>query len=142
MPKLRVDSGSLRTTVVPEKGERKTLVSRWVETITDTVSEGQVRLDGQAGPTVSARFYSMAGTAMYEAWQLFDPRSDSSLDLDSPRLRRLAGSLRPRRVVIENAINRSARKVLARSTSGITARGRRSLRRFYRSQRHTLGDRQ
>lgn len=142
MPKLQVDKGSLRTTVIPQKGERKTFISSWVDEITNAVANGNVRLDDQAGPTVSARFYSMAGTAMYEAYQLFDRGSDSSLDLDSSRLQRLAASLKPRQDVVENVINRTARQVLSSPLSGITSDGRRRLRTFHQKSNHSLPDKQ
>lgn len=140
MPRLKVDQGTLKTSVIPEKGEKKTLISRWVGAITDTVSEGNVRLQGQAGPTVSARFYSMAGTGMYEAWQLFDRRSQSSLGGESARLLRRAGSLNPRSAVIENVISRTALNVLSSKPSGISRDGRRELLRFYRQSRNDLSD--
>lgn len=140
MPRLKVDRGTLKTRVIAEKGERKTLVSRWVGTITNTVSQGNVRLQRQAGPTVSARFYSMAGTGMYEAWQLFDRRSKSSIGSESKRLLRRAGSLNPSRAVIENVISRTALKVLSSNVSGITRDGRREILRFYRQSKNTLSD--
>jgi hypothetical protein len=59
-----------------------------VQAAVDAVAQGKVTIAGQAGPTVAARFYAIAGTTLYEAWQLFDP-ARSSLEGAGGRLQTL-----------------------------------------------------
>jgi hypothetical protein len=50
-----------------------------VSAATDAVTSGSVKLDNRTGPTMSARFYGMLGSALYEAWQVFDSEAESSI---------------------------------------------------------------
>ncbi|MFO8237721.1 MAG: vanadium-dependent haloperoxidase [Prochlorococcaceae cyanobacterium] len=51
----------------------------FVKAAVDAVAQEFVTIEGQSGPTVAARFYYMAGTALREADQLFDDTRHSSL---------------------------------------------------------------
>ena len=79
---LKTEPGTLRTEAVGSDRESKTIKSKWIDGITTEVvnvkSEGRL-----TGPTISARFYSMIGTAAYEAWQISGRQSVSSIGLES-----------------------------------------------------------
>lgn len=69
----------LGLTIVPAVGDAPTVAWHWLTAATDAVSASSVKLDQRAGPTIAARFYAMLGTALYEAWQVFDRRARSTL---------------------------------------------------------------
>jgi Ca2+-binding RTX toxin-like protein len=69
----------LGITVVPTAGDTTSTAWNWVSAATDAVISGNVRLDNRPGPTMSARFYGMLGSALYEAWQVFDSEAESSI---------------------------------------------------------------
>jgi Ca2+-binding RTX toxin-like protein len=77
-PTLSVGT-KLGITVVPTAGDTTSTAWNWVSAATDAVTAGSVRLDNRTGPTMSARFYGMLGTALYEAWQVFDSEAKSSI---------------------------------------------------------------
>jgi hypothetical protein len=66
--------------VIPAAGDAPSSVAwGWVSAATEAVSSGDVKLDNRIGPTIGARYYAMLGTALYEAWQVFDQQARSSL---------------------------------------------------------------
>ncbi len=69
----------LGITIVPAAGDAPTVAWHWVSAATDAVSASSVKLDLRVGPTIAARFYGMLGTALYEAWQVFDRKARSTL---------------------------------------------------------------
>jgi hypothetical protein len=78
-PTLQVGAKNV-VTVIPAAGDPPTSVAwGWASAATEAVSSGSVKLDNRIGPTIGARFYAMFGTALYEAWQLFDRQARSSL---------------------------------------------------------------
>jgi hypothetical protein len=137
MPQFITDPDSLAVTVAATDGDRPTVVWRWVSTITDLVADGQVRALDRSGPTVASRFYAMAGTAMYEAWQIFQRESGTALgaagrngetggsDALDALARWLQGSLSGDRrdAVIENTISLTVARVLQDAVSGLTESG-------------------
>ena len=83
-PRLMLEPGTLAVPVLP--GESDTSVAfDWVQAAVEAVALGRVTVAGQTGPTVAALFYAMAGTELYEAWQLFDP-ARTSLEWPSGRM--------------------------------------------------------
>jgi|GEM_PF-5997265 len=77
-PTLSVGT-KLGITVVPTAGTSTSTAWNWVSAATDAVTSGSVKLDNRTGPTMSARFYGMLGSALYEAWQVFDAEAKSSI---------------------------------------------------------------
>ena len=77
-PTLSVGS-KLNITVVPTAADTTSTAWNWVSAATDAVTSGSVKLDNRTGPTMSARFYGMLGSALYEAWQVFDSEARSSI---------------------------------------------------------------
>jgi hypothetical protein len=78
-PTLQVGAKTV-VQVIPAAGDAPSSVAwGWVSAATETVSSGSVKLDNRIGPTIGARFYAMLGTALYEAWQVFDQQARSSL---------------------------------------------------------------
>lgn len=77
-PTLSVGS-KLNITVVPTAADTTSTAWNWVSAATDAVTSGSVKLDNRTGPTMSARFYGMLGSALYEAWQVFDSETRSSI---------------------------------------------------------------
>ena len=75
-PRLVLEPSSLAVSVLPGDGYTSVAFD-WVQAAVEAVAQGRVTVAGQTGPTVAARFYATAGTALYEAWQLFDPASTS-----------------------------------------------------------------
>lgn len=69
----------LNITVVPTAADTTSTAWNWVSAATDAVTTGSVKLDNRTGPTMSARFYGMLGSALYEAWQVFDSEAESSI---------------------------------------------------------------
>ena len=69
----------LNITVVPTAADTTSTAWNWVSAATDAVTTGSVKLDNRSGPTMSARFYGMLGSALYEAWQVFDSEAESSI---------------------------------------------------------------
>jgi Ca2+-binding RTX toxin-like protein len=69
----------LNITVVPTAADTTSTAWNWVSAATDAVTSGSVKLDNRTGPTMSARFYGMLGSALYEAWQVFDSEAKSSI---------------------------------------------------------------
>ena len=69
----------LNITVVPSAADTTSTAWNWVSAATDAVTSGSVKLDARTGPTMSARFYGMLGSALYEAWQVFDSEAESSI---------------------------------------------------------------
>jgi Ca2+-binding RTX toxin-like protein len=69
----------LNITVVPTAADTSSTAWNWVSAATDAVTTGSVKLDNRTGPTMSARFYGMLGSALYEAWQVFDAEAESSI---------------------------------------------------------------
>jgi len=78
-PTLSVVGSALAVEVVPQAGATTSAAWGWVSAATDAVTAGSVKLDSRTGPTMSARFYGMLGTALYEGWQVFDSEAKSSL---------------------------------------------------------------
>ncbi|MFM7268760.1 MAG: hypothetical protein ACKOZT_09260, partial [Cyanobium sp.] len=78
-PTLSVVGSKLAVSVVPQAGATPSTAWGWVSAATDAVTAGSVKLDTRTGPTMSARFYGMLGSALYEAWQVFDSEAKSSL---------------------------------------------------------------
>ena len=128
----------LNLIVVPQAGASTSVAWRWVTAATDAVAAGGVKLDGRAGPTLAARFYAMLGTALYEAWQLFDPKARSTLASSdgSPRwdlqpeqqIRRFLQSTAKAgdaqalsRQLIDSVVARTAYAVLSSPLSGMQA---------------------
>ena len=72
MANLATNSGTLRTEAIADKGENKSLISQWMDAITTEVAHGYVKTLTATGPTISARLYSMVGTAAYEARRTTD----------------------------------------------------------------------
>jgi len=56
-----------------------TVAFKLAGTATDLVEARAVKINGQVGPTVAARFYGMVGSAMYEAQQIYDNSEQTSL---------------------------------------------------------------
>jgi hypothetical protein len=102
---------TLNTRAVSTDGA-ETVVFKLAGTATSLVEAKAVKINGQVGPTVAARFYAMVGTAMYEAQQIFDNNEQTSLgkkgsDKALVKLARksLKGvSLRDREAFIDNVI--------------------------------------
>ncbi|MEB3266435.1 MAG: hypothetical protein VKN13_07470, partial [Cyanobacteriota bacterium] len=65
--------------MVPQAGATPSTAWGWVSAATDAVASGSVTLDTRTGPTISARYYGMLGSALYEAWQVFDRDATSSI---------------------------------------------------------------
>jgi Ca2+-binding RTX toxin-like protein len=78
-PTLSVVGSKLAVNVVPQAGATPSTAWEWVSAATDAVASGSVKLDNRTGPTMSARFYGMLGSALYEAWQVFDGEASSSI---------------------------------------------------------------
>ena len=84
MSQLMTTPGTLRTEAIAEDGEKKTIVSRWVDAITNEVAKGHVQTtDGLIGPTISARLYSMVGAAAHQAWRVGSNISQNLVPSDS-----------------------------------------------------------
>jgi len=81
-PSLSVGT-KLGITVVPTAADTTSTAWNWVSAATDAVTTGSVKLDNRTGPTMSARFYGMLGSALYEAWQVFDSEAESSISTPS-----------------------------------------------------------
>lgn len=77
-PTLSVGT-KLNITVVPTAADTTSTAWNWVSAASDAVATDSVKLDNRSGPTVSARFYGMLGSALYEAWQVFDSEAKSSI---------------------------------------------------------------
>jgi hypothetical protein len=77
-PTLSVDT-RLNLSVVPAAGDTTSTAWGWVSAATDAVASGSVKIDARTGPTLSARYYGMLGSALYEAWQVFDSQARSSI---------------------------------------------------------------
>jgi Ca2+-binding RTX toxin-like protein len=77
-PTLSVGT-KLNINVVPTAADTTSTAWNWVSAATDAVATDSVKLDNRTGPTVSARFYGMLGSALYEAWQVFDSEAESSI---------------------------------------------------------------
>lgn len=77
---VRVDpeGKTLNTQTVATDGST-TVAFKLAGIATDLVEAKAVKVNGQVGPTVAARFYAMMGTAMYEAQQIFDSSERTSL---------------------------------------------------------------
>lgn len=56
-----------------------TVAFKLAGTATDLVEAKAVKINGQVGPTVAARFYGMVGSALYEAQQIYDNKEQTSL---------------------------------------------------------------
>jgi membrane-associated phospholipid phosphatase len=78
-PTLQVGAKNVVTVIPALGGPTPSVAWGWVSAATEAVSSGSVKLDDRIGPTIGARFYAMLGTAIYEAWQLFDRQASSSL---------------------------------------------------------------
>ena len=122
MAQLITAAGTLRTEAIAEGSESKTIVSKWIDAITTEVANGNVKSEGGlTGPTVSARLYSMIGTAAYEAWQLTDSQSKSSIGLGSG-IESFSGEK------LDTLISATILKVAELESSGITEEGLKNLR--------------
>jgi hypothetical protein len=123
-PGLVLDPATLAVSVRPGDGHTS-LAFDVVQAAVEAVARGQVATAGQTGPTVAARFYAIAATTLYEAWQLFDP-ARTSLDgedcrLERPlrklerRMRRLTGRLpqAEREQFMENVMAAASVQVLS-----------------------------
>ena len=124
MARLVTAPGTLRTEAVAEGSESKTIVSKWIDAITTEVANGNVKSEGGlTGPTVSARLYSMIGTAAYEAWQVTDRQSKSSIGLDLESRKEFFGGEK-----LDTLISATILKVAELESSGITEEGLKNLR--------------
>ena len=118
MSQLITSPGTLRTEAIAEDGEKKTIVSRWVDAITSEVAKGHVQTtDGLIGPTISARLYSMVGAAAHQAWRVGSNISQNLVPSDSNN------------TFIEGLISATILKV-AQGNSGMTAEGLQNLKEF------------
>lgn len=123
-PTLSLDPATLAVAVQPGDGNTS-VAFEFVQAAVDAVAQGRVTIAGLSGPTVAARFYSMAGTALYEAWQLTDPKAHSSLANDccstlklrhlERKVQRIQGHLHPcqQQQFITNLIAATASRVLS-----------------------------
>ena len=125
MATLTTSPGTLRTEALPSKGESKTIISQWIDAITTEVSNGNVKThEGFTGPTISARLYSMVGTAAYEAWQSTEENNKSSVGANDVAIRGAGQGF------VENLISSTILKVASSEHSGITAEGKQNLEKF------------
>ena len=125
MATLTTNPGTLRTEALPSKGESKTIISQWIDAITTEVSNGNVKThEGFTGPTISARLYSMVGTAAYEAWQSTEENNKSSVGANDLAVRGAGQGF------VENLISSTILKVAASEHSGVTAEGKKNLEEF------------
>lgn len=60
-----------------------TLAFKLAGAATDAVESKSVLVNGQVGPTIAARFYGLMGSALYEAYQIFEDSFKSSLEKKS-----------------------------------------------------------
>lgn len=72
------DGPTLNTQTVATDGAT-TIAFKLAGIATDVVGAKAVKINGQIGPTVAARFYGMMGSAMYEAQQIYDNKEQTSL---------------------------------------------------------------
>ena len=87
MATLSTNPGTLRTEASAGKGKDKTVISQWIDAITTEVANGHVKtIEGSTGPTISARLYSMVGTAAYEAWQATEKDNESTINTKGSRV--------------------------------------------------------
>jgi len=125
MASLVTNPGTLRTEAVAGPNENKTIISMWIDAITTEVSNGNVKtVDGLTGPTISARLYSMIGTAAYEAWQSTEENNKSSVGANDLAVRGADQSF------VEDLISSTILKVASSEHSGITAEGKQNLEVF------------
>ncbi|MEA5423188.1 vanadium-dependent haloperoxidase [Synechococcus sp. CCY9202] len=78
LQRVDLDSPTLNTETVSTDGNT-TVIFELAHLATEAVASKTVKIDGLIGPTIAARFYAAAGSAFYEADQLFDPNSFTSL---------------------------------------------------------------
>jgi len=125
MATLYTNSETLRTEALPNKNESKTIISQWIDAITTEVSKGNIRTpEGFTGPTISARFYSMVGTAAYEAWQATETSNQSTVGLKNQDT-----NLQNKNFV-ENLITSTILKIVKSKHSGVTKDGRANFKDF------------
>lgn len=133
MAQLVTSPGTLRTRVVPDNGEEKTIISRWIDSVTTEVANGHViSREGFAGPTVAARFYSMIGTAAYEAWQITEFNSSSLVSMEEFHNIWIIDLFRQESFV-SDLISSVIIKVAGSEVSGLTNHGLQNLTEFYTS---------
>ena len=125
MATLSTNPGTLRTEASAVKGEDKTVISQWIDAITTEVANGNVKtIEGLTGPTISARLYSMVGTAAYEAWQATEKNNESTINTKDSRAEDKGEKF------VENLISSTILKVASSEHSGLTAEGRENLEDF------------
>lgn len=125
MATLTTNPGTLRTEALPSKGESKTIISLWIDAITSEVSKGNVKtVEGLTGPTISARLYSMVGTAAYEAWQSIEQKNQSTIGADDN------ATTVENKEFLENLISATILKVASSEDSGVTREGKLNLEEF------------
>ena len=125
MASLITNSRTLRTEAIAGNNETKTVISRWIDAITSEVSNGNVKtVDGLTGPTISARLYSMVGTAAYEAWQSTEHNNESTLKIKNQHVEDESIKF------VENLITSAILKVASSEHSGVTEEGKLNLEKF------------
>lgn len=125
MASLSTDPGTLRTKATSGKGEKKTVISQWIDAITTEVSNGNVTTtEGLTGPTISARFYSMVGTAAYEAWQSTEKINESTINAKNSAINNISKEF------TENLISATILSVACSKESGLTDEGQTNLKEF------------
>jgi hypothetical protein len=133
MATLTTNPGTLRTEAIAGNNEKKTIISKWIDAITTEVSNGNVKTEeGLTGPTISARIYSMIGTAAYEAWQATENDNESTINTKGSRTN--GNSKR----FAENLISSTILKVASSKYSGLTNEGRANLEDFADGVMHNI----
>ena len=119
MASLNTNPGTLRTEAIAGKNEKKTVISKWIDAITTEVSNGNVKTEeGLTGPTISARLYSMVGTAAYEAWQATENKNESTIKTKDQRVEG------ENKKFVQNLISSTILKVASSEHSGVTEEGK------------------
>lgn len=137
MAYLATKAGSLKTSAVPSTGERKSIISRWIDKTLNAVSNGWVKTNGgHIGPTISARFYSIVGTAAYESWQASVGISKSTVGLSKINMSNLYKYSKDikKNAITKALISRTIFHSVNNKYSGLTPKGTKKFEQF--SQMH------
>ena len=137
MASLLTSPGTLRTQAVADPGEQKTIISRWIDAITTEVASGNVKtVGGNRGPTISARFYSLVGTAAYEAFQATQKKVKSTVNnyrkakIPLLNYQTEVGSEFQEVDLVSDLISATILKVATNKISGLTDKGILNLKAF------------
>ena len=133
MAQLITAPGTLRTEAIAENGETKSIISKWIDAITTEVARGNVKtIGGNTGPTISARLYSLVGTAAYEAFQ--STQSNGKSTVNNPYRANIPQLNRGRYLVdedfVSDLISATILKVSTSEISGLTSDGIQNLKEF------------